>query len=131
MSDFSLSTRSISHMFGMDSRLITVAYRAIEITKIDFGIPATGGLRTADQQNALFQDGKSKADGFEKLGKHQSGKALDFYAYVDGEASWKEKHLAQIAAAFLQAALEAGVRIRWGGLFRSFTDMPHVEIVGD
>ena len=131
MSDFSLSARSVSHMLGVDARLITVAYRAIEITKIDFGIPGTGGLRTADQQHTLFLDGKSNADGFKKLSKHQQGRALDFFAYVDGEASWQEAHLAQVAAAFLQAALETGVRIRWGGLFRSFTDMPHVEIVGD
>jgi len=128
---FKLSTRSANHMFGIDARLIEIAYRAIQITKIDFGIPGTGGLRSAGMQNDLYADGKSLADGFIKLSKHQSGKALDFYAYIGGAASWHPEHLAQIAAAFLQASLELGYTIRWGGLFRSFSDMPHVEIVGD
>lgn len=126
---YRFSDKSIARMAGVHDDLQRVAYRAIAISKIDFGIPRDGGLRSAERQHQLFLDGKSKADGYIKPGKHQSGNALDFYAYVDGAASWEPEHLAQVAAAFLQAAIEEGVRIRWGGLFRSFTDMPHVELV--
>lgn len=115
-------------MARVDLRLIEIARRAITISKIDFGIPSTGGFRTAEQQNKLFKDGKSKADGYIKLSNHQIGAALDFYAYVDGKASWAPEHLAQIAAAFLQAAIDLRYTIHWGGLFRSFTDMPHIEL---
>ncbi len=126
---FFLSTTSKKNMSGAHSDLQALALRAIELTKVDFGIPSTGGRRTAMQQNELYKAGKSKADGLDEIGKHQTGNALDFYAYVDGKASWEKEHLAQIAAAFLQAAGEMRIDIRWGGLFRSFTDMPHVERV--
>lgn len=126
---FKLSQRSIQHMSGINIDLRRVADRAIQITKVDFGVPSDGGLRTAERQNELHKSGASPfCDGYEKLSNHQSGNALDFYAYVDGKASWEPEHLAQVACAFLQAANELGVKLRWGGLFSSFTDMPHVEI---
>ena len=118
-------------MCCVDERLVRVAHRAIQISKIDFGIPTDGGIRTAERQHELFEDGKSKADGYHKRSPHQSGRALDFYAYVDGKASWDREHLAMVAAAFLQAASELGIRVRWGGLFRSFSDMPHIELIED
>ena len=126
---FVLSEKSKANMCCVDERLIRIAHRAIQITKIDFGIPNTGGIRSEKAQNKLFREGRSKADGYEKRSKHQEGKALDFYAWVHGSASWEKEHLAQVAAAFLQAANDLGIRIRWGGLFHSFTDMPHIELV--
>lgn len=126
---FRLSTKSKQHAEGVDERLIRLANRALEITKIDFGIPSTGGVRTESQQSELYRYGKSKVDGITRRSKHQDGIALDFYAYVDGKASWEKEHLAQVAAAFLQAAIELNINIRWGGLFKSFLDMPHIELV--
>ena len=125
---FALSARSITNMEGVHVDLKRVAQRAIQITKIDFGIPETGGKRSAEMQKALFDEGLSMCDGYDKKSFHQSGNALDFYAYVDGKASWQPEHLAQVACAFLQAANQLGVNLKWGGLFKSFTDMPHVEI---
>jgi len=37
--------------------------------------------------------------------------------------------LAQVACAFLQAANELQIKIQWGGLWKSFEDMPHFELV--
>lgn len=128
---FILGNKSKEHMEGVDPKFMPLVLRALQISKIDFGIPSTGGKRTKETQNDLFRLGKSKADGYIKVSKHQLGKALDFYAYVDGKASWEPEHLAQIACAFLQAAIELGVKIKWGGLFRSFTDMPHIQLIED
>ena len=100
---------------------------AIQITKIDIGIPSTCGFRTAEKQNELFTDGKSKADGYNKKSYHQTGKALDFYAYVDGRASWEPHHLTYVATAFLQSASILGYKLEWGGLW-NYLDMPHVQI---
>lgn len=126
---YQYSQRSIQNMSGINIDLRRVADRAIQITKIDFGIPETGGVRTAEQQNALHKSGASPfCDGYENRSKHQDGNALDFYAYVDGKASWEPEHLAQVACAFLQAANELGIKIKWGGLFKSFVDQPHIEI---
>ena len=126
MPEYKLSQRSLERMSGVHIDLQRVAKRAIQITKVDFGIPADGGLRTAARQRELYLAGKSKADGINRKSKHQSGDALDFYAY-DGQASWTQEHLSTVACAFFQAAIELGVKIRWGGLFRSFNDSPHIE----
>jgi len=125
---FVLSEKSKANMCCVDERLIRIAHRAIQITRIDFGIPNTGGIRSEKAQNKLFREGRSKADGYEKRSKHQDGKALDFYAWVYGSASWEKEHLAQVAAAFLQAANELQIKIQWGGLW-VFEDFPHVELV--
>jgi len=125
---FKFGTASLDHMFGIDTKLIRIAHRAIELTKVDFGIPESGGVRSDKAQYALFKKGASKCDGTRNRSKHQDGRALDFYAYVNGAASWETGHLAQIAAAFLQASIELGYPIQWGGLFRSFIDQPHIEL---
>ncbi len=128
MPGFTFSSRSRDRMVGVDARLVEIAEHALTISKIDFGIPQHGGLRTAEQQAKLYADGKSKADGYRNKSYHQTGKALDVYAYVDGKASWNEHHLAMVAAAMLQAASHYGVALEWGGLWRSFIDMPHFQL---
>lgn len=128
---FELSKRSLDRMKGIDTRLVEIAKEAIKVTKIDFGIPADGGKRTAERQFELFQQGLSKADGYDKWSRHQSGRALDFFAYVHGRASWEPEHLSMIACAMLQSAIKLGYRVRWGGLFKSFNDMPHIELLED
>ena len=85
-------------------------------------------LRTADNQAALFASNKSKADGVVNKSYHQSGKALDVYAYVDGKASWSKQDLAIVACAMLQAAAELGYKLKWGGLWKSWQDFPHFEL---
>ena len=97
---FQFSKRSLERMEGVDPRLKEIAKHAITISKIDFGIPADGGLRTAERQAELFADGKSKADGIHNKSRHQSGMALDVYAYVEGKASWETEHLANPPAEY-------------------------------
>ena len=125
---FTFSKRSLGRMSGIDARLLNIASLALIISPIDFGIPPMGGLRTKTEQYSLFSDGKSQCDGVKNKSYHQSGMALDFYAYVDGKASWEKEHLAVVACAFLQAANQLGHNIEWGGLWKSFQDMPHIQI---
>lgn len=133
---FALSRRSLENRQGVDPRLIEISDLAIQITLVDFGHGSTAGLRTTETQRQLYESGKSLADGVMRKSKHQSGRALDFYAYVDGRASWEPKHLAMVAAAFLQAASHLGYAISWGGLWAQRGggiygwDMAHVELVG-
>jgi len=126
---FYLSNRSKKNREGVDSRLIDISDLAITITNIDFGHGNTAGLRTPSEQNKLFINGKSKCDGYEKKSYHQSGKALDFYAYVDGNASWERGYMAEVACAFLQAAGILGYKIEWGGFFP--WDTPHIQLIED
>jgi peptidoglycan L-alanyl-D-glutamate endopeptidase CwlK len=128
---YHLGTNSKKNREGVDTRLIEICDLAITLTTIDFGIPSTGGLRDDATQHSLYLNGKSKLDGYKKESKHQDGKALDFYAYVSGTASWDAHHLAVIAAAFLQAASILGYQLQWGGLWKSFKDYPHVQLLED
>ena len=134
---FKLSAASKKNREGADIRLIEISDLAIQISKIDFGIPGNGGLRSAETQNQLFKEELSKADGYENLSHHQTGEALDFYAYIDGSSSWRHDHLAMVASAFLQAASILGYRLNWGGLWSSNKttngipygwDMAHIEL---
>lgn len=122
------SERSLMRMEGVDEKLQDVMHMALQLTKIDFGIPPYGGIRTAEEQNLLWKEGKSLATGYgNKKSKHQSGNAIDIYAYVDGRASWEEEHLAKVACAVLQAANRLGYEVDWGGLWK-FNDMPHFQL---
>lgn len=126
---FKLSNKSKQRREGIDPRLIEISDLAIKITKIDFGHPASAGYRSAKHQNKLYKDGKSKCDGYAKISRHQLGMALDFYAYVDGKASWDECDLSMVACAFFQAASILGHKLEWGGLWKNYTDMPHIQLV--
>lgn len=134
---FKLSERSKKNREGVNQKLIEISDLAIQITMIDFGHGNNAGKRSDQQQHQLFLDRRSKVDGYSKIGKHQLGEALDFYAYVDFKASWKREHLAMVAAAHLQAASMLGYKIKWGGLWRSKDgelygwDMPHIQLIED
>jgi len=136
---FKLSSTSLKRREGVDARLIEIDDLAISITVVDYGHPEHSGLRTAEVQHELYLGGESSCDGYDLVSNHQLGKALDFYAYVNGKASWETEHLAMVACAYLQAASMLGHKLKWGGLFKPTKthlgkdykggwDYPHVEL---
>ena len=136
---FKLSQNSIKNREGVDNRLIEISDRAIQITLVDFGHDNFGGLRTTSTQKDLYNQGLSNADGVINKSRHQSGKALDFFAYVDGKVSYYRPHLAMVACSFFQAASELSYKISWGGLWVSREpkiidsipygwDCPHIQL---
>lgn len=144
---YQFSTRSKERMTGVHPGLILIFEEAIKISPIDFGIPRDGGVRTAERQHEMFLDPdiQTNCDGFEQPGNHQIqpgeeyGMALDFYAYINGKASWQDHHLAMVAAILIVTAkrlLAEGrisIKLRWGGTFGSNDfngwDKPHCEAV--
>jgi len=137
---FKLSASSKRNREGIDPRLIEIDDLAISLTLVDYGHGKFAGKRTAPVQNGLFIEGKSRADGYDRLSKHQLGKALDFFAFVNGKTSWEHHHLAMVACAYFQAASLLGYKIKWGGLWKSKNpeyingipygwDMPHIQLV--
>jgi len=145
MSEFKLSNKSKFNRDtlagGVSPRLSEISDLAITICPIDFGHGKNSGRRTAETQNGLYLSGASpNCDGYKVLSRHQSGDALDFYAFVDGKASWERPHLTIVAASFLQAASILGYKLSWGGFWQSKSpdyyngipygwDCPHVELV--
>jgi len=126
---YKLSKRSYSRLDGINAILIAIVTEAIKQSPYDFGIPRSGGLRTAEEQKVLFDKGRSRADGFKKKSYHQTGKAFDIFAYVDGKASWEKEYLEPIAMHILKVAKdEFDINLTWGGNWKSFQDMPHFQI---
>jgi peptidoglycan L-alanyl-D-glutamate endopeptidase CwlK len=129
---YKFSKRSIQELELINPKLAALMDQAIKRSPIDFGIPNNGGKRTAEKQNELYNKGVSKCDGILKKSYHQSGNAVDVYAYVNGQASWEVEHLCIIAGVVLSIASEMRLKIRWGGTFGSNEfkgwDMPHFEI---
>lgn len=126
---YKLSKRSYERLNGVNAILIAILTEAIKESPYDFGIPREGGLRTAEEQYKLYLDKKSQLDGFKKKSYHQSGKAFDIFAYVDGKASWKKQHLTAIARHIQKVAKDQfDVDLEWGGDWKRFVDMPHFQI---
>jgi len=54
--------------------------------------------RSAEEQNRLFKEGKSKCDGYKKISKHQQGLAVDIYfvgldgKLTDPKLGWEYWH---------------------------------------
>ena len=109
---FKLSSSSLKKLEGIDPRLAAVVKRAIEITKVDFGV--TEGLRTLATQKKYVAAGKSQT----MNSKHLTGDAVDLVAYVGSKISWEEKLYDDLADAMKQAAKEKGVALRWGAAWQ-------------
>jgi len=105
---YKLSNRSKSRLEGVDSGLVKVVNRAIELTKVDFGV--TCGMRTVEEQKKLVATGRSQT----MKSKHIEGRAVDLVAYVDGNVSWELNVYDNIADAMAEAANELGVKLKWG-----------------
>ena len=105
---FKLSTRSLDKMEGVDKNLVAVVKRAIELTKIDFGV--IYGMRTLEEQEKLFAAGKSQT----MKSKHLIGRAVDLMAYVDGKGCWELNVYDDLCDAIKAAAKEQSIAIKWG-----------------
>jgi len=114
---FQLSQRSLDRLEGVEDSLVVVVKRAIELTKVDFGV--TEGLRTIETQKRYVELKKSKT----MQSKHLDGRAVDLMAYCDGAASWELNLYDDIADAMAAAAREYGVIIRWGAAW-------HIDDIG-
>jgi peptidoglycan L-alanyl-D-glutamate endopeptidase CwlK len=105
---FKLSTRSLGKLEGVDSTLVDVVERAIELTKVDFGV--IYGMRTLEEQEKLVAAGKSQT----MKSNHLVGKAVDLMAYVDGKGCWELNVYDDLCDAMKAAAEELGTPIKWG-----------------
>lgn len=105
---FRLSKRSLRELEGVKPELVQVVHTAIELTSIDFGV--TQGLRTYEEQRQLVAKGASQT----MKSKHLTGDAVDVVAYIGSRISWELNLYDNIADAFKAAAIEHGVKMRWG-----------------
>ena len=78
---FKLSNRSMAKLEGVEQSLVDVVKEAIQLTKVDFGV--TYGMRTAEEQQELYDSGRSQT----LKSKHLVGRAVDLVAYFGSNIS--------------------------------------------
>ena len=92
--------------------MVRVVKKAIELTKVDFGVIC--GLRTVEEQEELVAKGASQT----MKSKHIDGLAVDLMAYLGGRASWELNLYDDIADAMKEAAKLENVGVRWGAAWQ-------------
>lgn len=143
-----LSNLSKSKLKGVHPDLIKVFTVAINNSPYDFRI--THGVRTAEEQNRLYQIGRTikgrkvtNCDGYIRKSNHQAksdglGYAVDIFicgAYVNGKyvkyttsEGYDVKKLIPVAEHIKEVAKSLNIPITWGGDWKTFKDFPHFEL---
>tara|TARA_Y100001980_G_C14282122_1_gene116218 strand:- start:17 stop:484 length:468 start_codon:yes stop_codon:yes gene_type:complete len=110
---FKLSTRSKNNLVGVHPDMIAVVERAIELTKVDFGV--TYGVRSLAEQERLVASGRSQTMKSKHLIQDSGySHAVDVVAYDGSDVVWEINVYDDICDAFKQAAEEKGVAVKWG-----------------
>lgn len=121
----SLSKRSLHNLEGVHPDLIKVVDRTAEMVQedeLDFII--TEGCRTIEQQRLNVAKGVSQT----MHSRHLSGCAVDFVALVNGRVSYAEEPMKRLAEIFLAAGKELDIPVKWGGVWKTLHDTPHIEL---
>lgn len=119
-----LSANSLAKLNGVHPDLVKVVKRAIEITERDFVV--TEGLRNITRQKALYNQGATRT----MNSRHLTGHAVDLVPIDEtGKITWEwEPYYFEVEKAMKAAAKELGVKIEWGGDWKSFKDGPHYQL---
>lgn len=124
---FKLTDRDLKKLEGVHPDLVKVIKEAARTAKTPFRV--LEGLRSAQTQAKYFAAGASMLDGVKKKSKHQIGKAVDIVPIVNGKVefrSWAPFY--PMAENVKAAAKKLGIKIIWGGDWKSFKDGPHFEL---
>ena len=122
MGNFVLSQRSKDKLVGVHPDLVSVLYRALELSQYDFTV--IEGLRTTARQEELFKAKKSQT----MNSRHITGHAVDLAALDAGKIKWDWPYYEALAKAMKQAAKELAIPIVWGGDWKTFKDGVHFEL---
>jgi peptidoglycan L-alanyl-D-glutamate endopeptidase CwlK len=126
---FSFGAASKSKLVGVHPELIRVAERAIQISSVDFGI--SEGVREYARQVELVAQKKSTTLHSKHLIQGTGfAHAIDVFAFINGKASFQWKYYGPIVQAFIEAGTALGVQLRFGHLWKDFTDSVHIELNG-
>jgi peptidoglycan L-alanyl-D-glutamate endopeptidase CwlK len=119
---YKLGTKSRAALKGVHPLLIKLCEEAIKGAPVDFRV--NEGLRSLAQQKINVKKGVSKT----LKSKHLTGHAVDIIPLVSGRDSWAWPLYHKLAPHIKRTAKSLGIRVTWGGDWRSFKDGPHWEL---
>lgn len=145
---YSFSEQSLRLFKNVHPNLVKIMKAAITNSPYDFRI--TAGARTAEEQNALYQMGRTrngaivtKADGYRNKSNHQIksdgyGHAVDIfvcgkydengnYVKFTSEQGYESSKMKEVADHIKATAKSLGLHIEWGGDWK-FYDSPHFQV---
>jgi peptidoglycan L-alanyl-D-glutamate endopeptidase CwlK len=120
------SNRSLGNLKGIHPDLRRVMDRALQESPLDFIV--IEGLRSEARQRELVAQGASRT----MDSRHLTGHAADLLPIgPNGRAAFDWPLYHKLAPAVKAAAEAEGVKITWGGDWKSFKDGPHFELHRD
>ena len=145
---YSFSEQSLRLFKNVHPDLVKIMKAAITNSPYDFRI--TAGARTAEEQNALYQMGRTrkgaivtKADGYRNKSNHQIkadgyGHAVDIfvcgkydengnYVKFTSEQGYESAKMKEVADHIKATAKGLGLHIEWGGDWKLY-DSPHFQV---
>lgn len=118
-----LNEKSEQRLLGVHLDLCRVVRAASVASPFRFEI--SEGLRTKARQAELVKAGKSQTQN----SRHLTGHAIDIVILNnDGSASWDFSRYKTVADVFKKEAARLGVKIAWGGDWKTLKDGPHFEL---
>ncbi|MBS5037147.1 MAG: M15 family metallopeptidase [Fusobacterium sp.] len=136
---FKFSKKSLKKLEGLHPNLQNFFMELIKISPYDFSIAQ--GIRTAEEQNKLYQQGRTtpgkivtNCDGYKIKSNHQTkddglGHAGDIAVLVNNKITWEEKYYKEVA--MTARILMQKYNVEWGGDWKNFKDLPHFEYKGE
>lgn len=131
-----MTPKDTAKLAGVHPQLVAALERIFDAMEcLGFQMMVTDGLRTTEQQQALYAQGRTKpgpivtyADGIKVPSNHQGkldglGHAVDCCFVVGQTASWDARLPWKAYGAMGEA-----LGLKWGGSFQKLYDTPHLEL---
>lgn len=122
MTGFALTARDLTRLQGVHPDLVRVVKRAAAMSPSPFTV--LEGMRTLARQTELVAKGASKT----MNSRHLTGHAVDIAPLLGGKVAWDWPLYHKLAPIVKAAAAAEGVKIEWGGDWRTFKDGPHWQL---
>lgn len=122
-----LTQKSLNNLKGVHPKLQAIVL--LTALRIDYPFNVAEGLRTAERQIEMVNQGKSKTLKSKHLiQKDGFAHAVDLYPLTDDRKRIDWAALSVLAKDIKESAKMLGYDITWGGDWTSFKDQPHYEL---
>ncbi|KYM56245.1 endolysin [Fusobacterium necrophorum subsp. funduliforme] len=138
---YKFSEESLKKLAGVHPELVSFMKELISVSNLDFKV--TAGVRTAAQQNALYQQGRTRkgavvtrCDGYKYPSNHQE--KIDGYGYAadvcilkytsKGDIDWNFKYYKELYEVAKKNGLLEKYGVEWAGNWESFQEGAHYQL---